>query len=81
MTWEIVAGLITIGGFLVTFCTVISKNTAAMVELKTTLKEFRETYNQAHKALECRVEKHGIEIDNHEKRIQHLEDWKEMKEE
>ena len=52
MTWEIVTGLIALGGFLITFCTVISKNTAAMVELKTTLNAFREHYQQAHSALE-----------------------------
>lgn len=79
MTWEIVAGLITLGGFLITFCTVISKNTAAMVELKTTLREFREHYKLAHAALEERVDKHGNEIDEHDRRIQHLEDWKKSK--
>ena len=80
MTWEIVTGLIALGGFLITFCTVISKNTAAMTELKTTLREFRQSYEQAHSDLKDRVDKHGHEIDAHEKRIQHLEDWREMKE-
>ena len=80
MTWEIVTGLIALGGFLITFCTVISKNTAAMVELKTTLKEFREHYQKAHTVLESRVTKHGEEIDNHAARITRLEDWREMKE-
>lgn len=79
MTWEVIAGLITIGGFLITFCTVISKNTAAMTELRITLNEFREHYNQAHEALERRVTAHGNELDDHEERIIHLEDWRKMK--
>lgn len=81
MTWEIVAGLITIGGFLITFCTVISKNTAAMVKLETTLNEFRKSSGDIHDELKRRVDKHGEEIDEHERRIIHLEDWKKTKEE
>lgn len=79
MTWEIVAGLITIGGFLITFCTVISKNTAAMVKLETTLNEFRKSSSDIHDELKRRVDKHGEEIDDHERRIIHLEDWKKTK--
>ena len=79
MTWEIVTGLIALGGFLITFCTVISKNTAAMVELKTTLNAFREHYQQAHSALESRVETHGNEIDDHRDRIVKLEEWRKSK--
>lgn len=79
MTWEIVAGLITLAGFLVTFCTVISKNTAAMTKLEVTLNEFRRNSDAVHNDLKDRVDRHGQEIDAHEKRIQHLEDWKEMK--
>lgn len=79
MTWEIVAGLITLAGFLVTFCTVISKNTAAMTKLEVTLNEFRRNSDAVHNDLKGRVDRHGREIDAHEKRIQHLEDWKEMK--
>ena len=51
MTWEIVAGLVSLSGFLITFCTVVSKNTAAMTKLETTLKDFRDL---------CKSE--GIEI-------------------
>jgi hypothetical protein len=79
MTWEIIAGLITLAGFLVTFCTVISKNTAAMTKLEVTLNEFRRNSDAVHNDLKSRVDKHGQELDAHEKRIQHLEDWKEMK--
>ena len=79
MTWEIIAGLITLAGFLITFCTVISKNTAAMTKLEVTLNEFRRNSDEVHGELKDRVDKHGSEIDAHEKRIQHLEDWKEMK--
>jgi hypothetical protein len=79
MTWEIIAGLITLAGFLVTFCTVISKNTAAMTKLEVTLNEFRRNSDAVHNDLKSRVDKHGRELDAHEKRIQHLEDWKEMK--
>lgn len=79
MTWEIIAGLITLAGFLITFCTVISKNTAAMTKLEVTLNEFRRNSDAVHNDLKSRVDKHGSEIDAHEKRIQHLEDWKEMK--
>lgn len=79
MSWEIIAGLISLGGFLITFCSVISKNTAAMVELRTALKEFREHYQQAHNALEARVTAHGDEIDDHRDRIVKLEEWRKSK--
>ena len=79
MTWEILAGLITIGGFLISFCSVLSKNTAAMTELRTTLREFRENSDRVHTELKCRVDKHGEELDAHEKRIIRLEDWRETK--
>ncbi len=79
MTWEILVGLITIGGFLISFCTVLSKNTAAMTELRTTLREFRENSDKVHNDLKTRVDKHGEEIDAHEKRIIRLEDWRETK--
>lgn len=81
MTWEIVAGLISLAGFLITFCTVISKNTAAMTKLETTLNEFRRNSDAVHVELKRRVDKHGEEIDDHERRIIHLEDWKKTKEE
>lgn len=79
MTWEILVGLITIGGFLISFCTVLSKNTAAMTELRTTLREFRENSDRVHNDLKNRVDKHGEELDVHEKRIIRLEDWRESK--
>jgi predicted phage gp36 major capsid-like protein len=79
VTWEILVGLITIGGFLISFCTVLSKNTAAMTELRTTLREFRENSDKVHNDLKTRVDKHGEEIDAHEKRIIRLEDWRESK--
>jgi len=81
VTWEIVAGLISLAGFLITFCTVISKNTAAMTKLETTLNEFRRNSDVVHGELKRRVDKHGEEIDEHERRIIHLEDWKKTKEE
>lgn len=62
MTWEILAGLISLAGFLITFCTVIAKNTAAMTELRTTLRDFRESYERAHSELEARVGRHGKEV-------------------
>ncbi len=76
MTWEIIAGLITIAGFLITFCTVISKNTAAMTKLEVTLNEFRRNSDAVHNDLKNRVDKHGIELDRHNERLIHLEDWK-----
>ncbi len=79
MTWEIVAGLITLAGFLITFCTVISKNTAAMTKLEVTLNEFRRNSDAVHGDLKKRVDKHGEEIDEHDRRIQHLEDWQKSK--
>lgn len=75
MTWEIIAGLITIAGFLVTFCTVISKNTAAMTKLEVTLNEFRRNSDAVHNDLKSRVDKHGQELDAHNERLIHLEDW------
>lgn len=79
MTWEIIVGLITLAGFLITFCTVISKNTAAMTKLEVTLNEFRHNSDEVHKDLKDRVKKNSDGVEDHERRIQHLEDWKEMK--
>lgn len=79
MTWEIVAGLVSLSGFLITFCTVVSKNTAAMTKLETTLKDFRENYERAHKDLKDRVDKHGSELDLHGNRITRLEEWRKTK--
>ena len=79
MTWEILAGLITVGGFLISFCSVLAKNTAAMTELRTTLREFRENSDRVHGDLKNSVEKHGEELGDHEKRITRLEDWRKTK--
>lgn len=76
MTWEIVAGLISLAGFLITFCTVVSKNTAAMTKLETTLKDFRENSEKVHTDLKARVDRHGVEIDEHGTRITRLEEWR-----
>lgn len=79
MTWEIIAGLISLAGFLITFCTVIAKNTAAMTELRTTLRDFRESYERAHADLEKRVGRHGLELDEHGNRLTRLEEWRKTK--
>lgn len=76
MTWEIVAGLISLAGFLVTFCTVISKNTAAMTKLETTLNNFQENSEKVHTDLKSRVDHHSREIDEHGTRITRLEEWR-----
>ena len=50
-----------------------------MTELRTSLREFRENSDRVHNDLKNRVDKHGEEIDAHEKRIIRLEDWRETK--
>ncbi len=79
MTWEIIAGLISLAGFLITFCTVVSKNTAAMTKLETTLKDFRENSEKVHTDLKERVDRHGAELDEHGNRITRLEEWRRTK--
>ena len=51
------------------------------MNLHAIMNEFRKSSGDIHDELKRRVDKHGEEIDEHERRIIHLEDWKKTKEE
>ena len=73
MTWEIVAGIIALVGFVGTIATYASRQSSILAELKTTLQalnrtleELKDNNKQSHKEIYSR-------LDNHEQRITRIE--------
>lgn len=80
MTWEIVAGIIALFGFLVSVVTPLTKLTKIMTELKVSVEGLKEAVSQmGEKNIEShrRIWEHNTEqdetLDNHEKRITKIE--------
>lgn len=80
MTWEIVVGLITLAGILITFGTIVAKNASVMTELKCAVKELNETIgtndkrnSDSHSRLFSKQNEHDKKLDEHELRIHDLE--------
>lgn len=80
MTWEIVAGIIALFGFLVSVVTPLTKLTKIMTELKVSVEGLKEAASQmGEKNTEShrRIWEHNTEqdetLDNHEKRITKIE--------
>lgn len=80
MTWEIVAGIITLAGFVSTIAVAAYKlsGTMAMLEttiraLQDTIREMRESSHRTHSTLFDKVDRHGRELEDHEVRISVLE--------
>lgn len=80
MTWEIIIGIITLFGFLVSVVTPIAKLTKIMTELTDSVQSLKEAINEiGTKNTEShrRIWEHNTEqdqtLENHEKRITKLE--------
>lgn len=80
MTWEIVAGIITLVGFMVTILGLFAKLIGTLARLDETIKHLQETIAQdrddnkaAHDLLFKKTHAHSEILDNHELRIHDLE--------
>jgi len=73
MTWEIIAGIIALGGFGVTIGKIISNNTKALTEVKAAIEHLKESSDETR--AEIKKIKDGINV--HETRITVLEHDKE----
>lgn len=80
MTWEIVAGIITIALFLISFGTVLAKLIRTLTALDVTIKTLQnrietetEAENKIHENIFRTLGRHGEEITDHETRITILE--------
>lgn len=65
MTWEILAALITICGFLITLCTLVFKLSKALTAIEaaiSALKEFRTDSKIEHKEMHDKLEDHETRI-------------------
>lgn len=69
MSWEIIAGFITLAGFVITICKIISANTKAMTKLEDSITRLDATLTAQGKDLE-EIDK---TVQNHETRITVLE--------
>ena len=80
MSWEILAGLITIVGSLIGLGTVLAKLIGVLTRLDDTVKQLRsdldrqrEDNKESHKRLFERIDDHETRINDHERRISDLE--------
>lgn len=65
MNWEIIVGLITLVGFIITICKIVSNNTTAMTEMRVTLLEIQDELKEQKnvtKDLEHSVSDHEIRL-------------------
>lgn len=69
MTWEIVAGLITLAGFIITICKVVANNTQALTEVSIALQDLKEDTEETKNNVR-EIEK---TVSNHEARISVIE--------
>lgn len=69
MSWEIIAGLITLAGFVITICKIVSANTKALTKLEDSITRLDATLTAQGKDLE-EIDK---TVQNHETRITVLE--------
>ena len=69
MSWEIIAGFITLTGFVITICKIVSANTKAMTKLEDSITRLDATLTAQGKDLE-EIDK---TVQNHETRITVLE--------
>ena len=80
MTWEVVLGIVTLFGFIVSIVTPILKLTKVMTELMMSVDGLKNTFNQTNTKIDTefkRIWEHNEEqdelIDDHEKRIMKIE--------
>jgi len=69
MSWEIIAGFITLAGFVITICKIVSANTKALTKLEDSITRLDATLTAQGKDLE-EIDK---TVQNHETRITVLE--------
>lgn len=69
MSWEIVVGIITLFGFVISIGKLISNNTKALTELQCSIDSLKESLKRDENNLKVVEEK----VDNHEIRITKLE--------
>lgn len=81
MSWEIVAGIIALFGFIITVGGVVGKLSAAIATLNTTLtvlestiRELREKSHETHRVLFEKSAAHDKLISEHEGRLKNLEE-------
>lgn len=80
MTWAIVAGLITLGSFLITVGMLGFKLSAVLTRLDVTVKNMgdalsrdRKERNREHEEMYAEIEAHGRQLQAHEIRLHDLE--------
>lgn len=86
MTWEVALGVIALFGFVISCATVAAKISGAIgsfkvavEDLKTTLKEFKDSAKDVHKEHADKLASHEVIINDHETRISILENKEEKK--
>ena len=70
MTWAIVAGIITLAGFLISVGTLAFKLSSVLTRLDVTVKELGESFRSDRKAKEKEHADMYDTLDDHEKRLQ-----------
>ena len=73
MTWEIVAGIITLAGFVITIITITSKLTGVVAELKATLEALNKTLEDLQENNRASHKDIYNKLSDHDKRISKLE--------
>lgn len=73
MTWEIVAGIIALFGFILTIAGYSGKLSKALASLETTLKALKETLDEFKESNKESHKEFYERLDNHESRISRLE--------
>lgn len=69
MTWQIIASLVTLAGFVITICKIVSANTKALTKLEDSITRLDKTLNEQGKD----IDNLDDAVANHETRIQLLE--------
>lgn len=70
MTWAIVAGIITLAGFVTSVGTLVFKLSAVLTRLDVTVKELGDSFRSDRKAKEKEHAEMYDTLDDHEKRLQ-----------
>ena len=79
MSWEIVAGIIALVGFIGTVAAWVSKLSHTLTSLEMTLKALQEVLSELKENNKESHKEFYHKLDDHEKRIVRLEDWRDGK--
>lgn len=69
MTWEIIAAIIALAGFIISIGKIVSNNTKALTEVKCSIDDLKETLSEQKR----NVKEISDEVNDHETRITILE--------